>query len=183
MGRPNAVADKKSLNRTDNTPKPNQLSFLKSSSSPPPQNNPPAQNLQPNHNRHHHLPSLRSTRARLNNQRSPAPRVRDCGQIVALRDDGCAEAALLHDRRGGIVGSGRAAYVYSWGLRGRPGCCRGGRDVLRGRLVGVAAREGAFAVSLQGRAAADLLVVGELAEGVGGTAAGRELVYVGDDVR
>jgi len=114
---------------------------------------------------------LGPTRARLNDQRSPASRIRDGRQIVALRDDRCAEAALLHDRRGGIVGSGRAAYVYSWGLRGRPGCCRGGRDILRGRLVGVAAREGAFAVSLQGRAAADLLVVGELAEGVGGTAA------------
>jgi hypothetical protein len=39
-------------------------------------------------------------------------------------------------------------------------------------LVGVAAREGALAVSLEGRTAADLFVVGVLAEGVGGAAAG-----------
>jgi hypothetical protein len=38
-------------------------------------------------------------------------------------------------------------------------------------LVGVAAREGALAVSLEGRTAADLFVVGVLAEGVGGAAA------------
>ena len=90
---------------------------------------------------------------------------------------------MLHDRRCWIVSSGRAAHVYGRGLRGSPGCGGGGRDVLRSRLVGVAAGEGAFAVPLERAAAADLLVVGELAEGVGGTAAGRELVYVGDDVR
>jgi hypothetical protein len=102
-------------------------------SSPPPQNNPPPQNLQPNHNRHHHLPPLRPPRPRLNNQRSPAPRVRNRGQIVALRDDRRAEPALLQNRRRGVVSSGCASDVYGRGLLllgGRPGCGRGGRDVL-----------------------------------------------------
>lgn len=39
-------------------------------------------------------------------------------------------------------------------------------------MVGVAAGEGAFAVSLERAAATDLFVVGVLAEGVCGTAAG-----------
>ena len=41
-------------------------------------------------------------------------------------------------------------------------------------MVSVAAREGSLAVSLEGAAAADLFVVGVLAEGVGGAAAERE---------
>lgn len=45
---------------------------------------------------------------------------------------------------------------------------------MRSRLVGVAAREGALAVPLESGAAADLFVVGVLAEGVGGAAAERE---------
>ena len=45
-------------------------------------------------------------------------------------------------------------------------------------MVSVAARKGSLAVSLEGAAAADLFVVGVLAEGVGGAAAGREEVSI-----
>lgn len=101
-------------------------------SSPPPQNYPRPQNLQPHH---HHPNNLSPTppRTRLNNQRSPAPRLRRRRQIVSLRDQCRAKTALLYHCRSRRTDDDRAAAVVSCG------CVRRGRDVLRCRLVGVAA--------------------------------------------
>lgn len=132
--------------------------------SPPPQNNPRAQNLQNKHQTNHARPP---TRPRLNNQRSPAPRIRRRGQIVPLGDERRAETALLHDRRRRVVACaahhGAAAVVVpvvgflGWGGRGRG-------FVVRAGLVGVAVGEGAGAfVAVFGGAAPDLLVRGVLA--------------------
>ena len=169
-----------SLNQTDRTQttlrhSPRNCSPLKLS--PPPQNNPPSQNLQPHHRPdRQNPPPYHPLRPSLNNQRSPAPRIRDRWQIVALRDDRSAESTLLHDSCCRVVISNSTSYVLGRSLRSCPGGCGGGCDVLRSRLVGVAAREGALAVPLESGAAADLFVVGVLAEGVGGAAAGREEV-------
>lgn len=151
--------------------------------SPPPQNKPSPQNLRHNHNAPattSNHPSTPPTRPRLNNQRSPTPRIRGGRQIVSLRVQCRAEAALLlDDRRRRLLVSSRHDSAAS--ARAVPVlCCRGllpGRGLLvvggcgRG-LVGVAVGEGAGALAaVAGGAAADLLVVGVLADGVGGAAA------------
>jgi hypothetical protein len=98
---------------------------------PPPQNKPSSQNLQPKH----HPNNLSSTpaRTRLNHKRSSAPRLRRRRQIISLRDQRRAETTLLYHRRSRRTDDDCAAAVV------RCGGVRGWRDVLRCRLVGVAA--------------------------------------------
>jgi len=87
-------------------------------SSPPPQHNPRPQNLQ--HQNHPHNPSPPPTRARLNNKRSPAPRLRRRRQIISFRDQRRAKPALLYHRssRGVAADDDRSAAVVH--------CCCGG---------------------------------------------------------